>query len=128
MLTFSLLSVFLNAFQYLDHNLSVIDTDTENFFFMLFETRLPLLGFADVLGSFLLVFKNVNIPQIAVVFLLKIGGADILGGLNVSATTLQHLDIIHPHLRVIDLVAITVGYLNSVPIGVDVSLVGGPET
>lgn len=128
MLTFSLLSVFLNAFQYLDLYLSVIDTDTEKFFFMLFETRLPLLGFADVLGSFLLVFKNVNLPQIAVVFLLKIGRADILGGLNVSATTLQHLDVVYPHLRVIDLIAIAVDYLDRVPIVLDVSLVGGSIT
>ena len=86
------------------------------------------MGFADVLCSFLLVFKNVNLPHIAVVFLLKIGGADVLWRLNVSATTLQHLDVVYPHLRVIDLVAISVGYLDGVPIGVDVSLVGGSET
>lgn len=128
MLTFSLLSVFLNTFQYLDLNLSVIDTNAEELLFLFLETRLPLLGFADVLGFLRLLLDGLEFSNVSVVFLLEIGGADVLGGLYVSATTLQHLDVVYPHLRVIDLVAIAVGYLDSVPIGVDVCLVGGSIT
>ena len=128
MLTFSLLSVFLNAFQYLDLNLSVIDTDAEELFFLLFETRFPLLGFADVLGFLLLLLDGLEFSHISVVFLLEISGTDVSGRLNVLATSLQHLDVVYPHLRVIDLVTIAVGYLYSVPIGVDVCLIGGSIT
>lgn len=86
------------------------------------------MGFADVIGFLLLLLDSLEFSHIAVVFLLEIGGADVLWRLNVSATTLQHLDVVYPHLRVIDLVAISVGYLDSVPIGLDVSLVGGSIT
>lgn len=91
---------------------------------MFLEAGFTLLGFADVLGSFLPIFKNVNLLHIAVVFLLKVGWADVFRGLDVLATTLQHLDVVHPHLRVLDLVAVAHRYLDAVPIGVDVSLVG----
>jgi len=120
MLTFSLLSVFLNAFQYLDLNLSVIDTDAEELFFLFLETCLPLLGFADVIGFLLLLLDGLEFSHISVVFLLEIGGADVLGRLNVLVTTLQHLDVVNPHNGVLDLVAVAVGYLDGVPISLDV--------
>ena len=120
MLTFSLLSVFLNAFQNLDLNFSVIDTDAEELLFLLLETRLPLLGFTDVIGSLCLVLDSLKFLHIPVVFLLEIGGADVLGGLNVLVTTLQHLDVVNPHNGVLDFVAVAVGYLDGVPISLDV--------
>ena len=124
MLTFGFLPVFLNALQYLDLNLSVIDADAEEFLFLLLKIRLTFLSLADVLSSLGFGFYLTCFLDVMVVSLFEIGGADISWGLDVLATTLQHLDVVHPHLRVLDLVAVAVGYLDGVPIGVDVHLVG----
>lgn len=116
--------VVVNAVNGVYFNLSVSHCQPEVAGFQFLEPGSVLNG---LLTLFLLLFlpaQSVDLLHIFIVSLLEIGWADVLWGLDVFATTLLHLDVVYPHLRILDLVAVAVGYLDSIPIGVDVSLAG----
>ena len=58
-----------------------------------------------------------------------VGGFEVLGcyqrrGIEVFTHTLQHLDIVKPHSNVLELVSVALGYLDGVPILVNIRLIG----
>ena len=57
------------------------------------------------------------------------GGFEVLGcyqrgRIEVFAHTLQHLDVVKPHSNVLKIVSVALGYLDGVPILVNIRLIG----
>ena len=120
--------IVINGVNGLEFEVSGLDAESEETALEFCELLLVSLGSLTFCLSAFCLSDAVDLLHIAVVSLFEIGGAYILRGLDVLATTLQHFDIVKPHSNVLELVSVALGYLDGVPIGVDVSLVGGSET
>ena len=115
--------IVINGVNGLEFEVSGLDAESEETALEFCELLLVSLGSLTFCLSAFCLSDAVDLLHIAVVSLFEIGGADVFWGLYVLTTTLQHLDVVHPNLRVLDLVAVAGGYLDGAPIGVDVRLV-----
>jgi hypothetical protein len=103
-----------------DFNLSVSHFHSEVAGFEFLELGFVLDGLLTFFLSLLLDALAIDLSHIYVVDYFEVIGCYQRGRIEVSAHTLQHLDIVKPHLRVFNLVAVALGYLNGIPILVNV--------
>ena len=112
----------------MDFNLSVSHFHSEVAGFEFLKLGFVLDGLLTLYFSLLLDALTVDFCHIYVVGGFEVLGCYQRGGIEVFAHTLQHLDIVKPNSNVLELVSVAFGYLDGVPIVLDVSLIGGSQT
>ena len=96
----TLVVVGFHAIQYTDDYRSVRELQTEELAFQLPKTCLVFPRPFHLLLAFFLLLENTHLVLILVMLGFQIGGANIVGVVQVLAASVEHTEIIHPYSNV----------------------------